>query len=54
MLIEQRRRFFRERARTIQQLMERQEFDLNAFAGEAEKEWQLASYLHCSNEHECQ
>jgi hypothetical protein len=40
MLIEQRRRFFKGRARTVQQLMERQEFDLKTFAGKAEKAWQ--------------
>ena len=40
MLVEQRRRFFRERARTVQQLMERQEFDLTTFAENVEKAWQ--------------
>ena len=44
MLIEPRRRFFRERARRVQQFMKRQEFDLNAFAGEAEKMWQQRGF----------
>ena len=44
MLIEQRRCFFRERAQTVQQLMERQAFDLNTFAAEAETQWQYFGF----------
>jgi hypothetical protein len=38
-MITRRGRFFRERARTIQQLVERNELDLTAFATQAETYW---------------